>query len=388
LSSTGWLFSPDNGVLWRFSRAAAFDRSGTRIDLHWGLHAAHLPGASLKVLERALWDGARPGPSEFLEPDDESLLVFLAVHAAGHRFERAEWVENVARAAALVVDWSRVERIARDARVTETLDRALTSPTPGLDEPITDGVRGRVEWWVSWLLRGHFLPRSWRDPLREVTDLARKGLAPIESREAVIAGNRIRTPRGVFMPWAISEELVDVATEAVPTQRRYVVVVEVGAGSGAVSLGLARRCSYARVVGLDVSHLAVRSARRNAQRNQLGVRFGVSDLLEALPAAAIGHVDLIISNLPAEPYAGPSNWDPARSLSGFDVDGSEAVRSLVEEGSEVLAPAGRMVLMLQPWQFDNLARRLSAVGFKLESQRPSSVSSYAYFTMRRGDRGD
>jgi methylase of polypeptide subunit release factors len=30
-----------------------------------------------------------------LEPDPESLLVFLAVHVVGHRFERPQWTENV-----------------------------------------------------------------------------------------------------------------------------------------------------------------------------------------------------------------------------------------------------------------------------------------------------
>ncbi len=83
LIQAGWIFSPDNGVLWRFSRAAAFDREGFRLDLHWGLHAAHLPAWSLRSLERRLWEGARIGPSGMREPDAESLVVFLAVHVVG-----------------------------------------------------------------------------------------------------------------------------------------------------------------------------------------------------------------------------------------------------------------------------------------------------------------
>jgi SAM-dependent methyltransferase len=383
LSATGWTFSPDNGVLWRLSRAAAFDRSGNRVDLHWGLHAAHLPSATLNALERSLWDGARPGPAGFLEPDDESLVVFLAVHAAGHRFERAEWVENVNRAAGFVGDWSRVRQIARQAHVVETLERALTNPTPDLGAPIVDGYRGRAEWWTTWLLRGHFLPRRWRDPLREAVDLLRSGLLPFRSRTSMIAGNAIRTPRGVFMPWTICDELVEAAVVELPASARS-LVLEVGSGSGAVSLGIARRRAMARVCGVDVSHLAVRAARGNAQRNHLSVPFGVSDLLSAVPKAAAGRVDLIVSNIPAEPSVARSEWEPPRSLAGLGVDGSHAVRTLLGEAKALLRPNGKLIVMLRPWQFDNLAARVESAGFSLESRRQSAVSDYAYFTMSRG----
>src|SRR5687767_3344328 len=47
LIANGWSFEADNGVFWRLSAAATFERSGFRADLHWGLHAAHLPAWSL-----------------------------------------------------------------------------------------------------------------------------------------------------------------------------------------------------------------------------------------------------------------------------------------------------------------------------------------------------
>jgi hypothetical protein len=42
------------------------------LDLHWGLQVGHLPPGVLAPVERALWEGARPGPSGMLEPDPES----------------------------------------------------------------------------------------------------------------------------------------------------------------------------------------------------------------------------------------------------------------------------------------------------------------------------
>jgi hypothetical protein len=173
LTGQGWRFAPDNGVLWWLSRAAAFDRAGFRLDVHWGLHAGHLTAWSLRPLERALWGGARPGPGAMLEPDPESLLVFLAVHAAGHRFERAQWVENVHRSASKVKDWPKVWRIARSARVEHCTRQALESPDPGTLVPILDGWLGRWESSLTWITRGHFLPTGLRDRIRGLFGEAR-----------------------------------------------------------------------------------------------------------------------------------------------------------------------------------------------------------------------
>jgi len=173
LVRAGWVFSPDNGVLWRLSRAAAFDRESFRLDLHWGLHAAHLPAWSLRSLEDRLWRGARPGRSGMLEPDTESLLVFLAVHVVGHGFERSDWGENVHRAAALVEDWAEVWEIAREARVQGAVHAALED-RHGSDAPILDGAWGRTVSLATWIGRGHFIPPAERDRMRRWVALVRE----------------------------------------------------------------------------------------------------------------------------------------------------------------------------------------------------------------------
>jgi hypothetical protein len=174
LERRGWTFAPENGFLWRVSRAASFDRDGFTVDLHWGLHAAHLPAWSLEPLARRLWQGAREGPSGMLEPDPESLLVFLAVHAVGHGFERPEWTENVRRAAALVVDWAEVWRISRAARVTNAVKTALAADGSPTSAAILDGAWGSFVSGSTWLTRGHFVPASLRDAVRGAAALGRE----------------------------------------------------------------------------------------------------------------------------------------------------------------------------------------------------------------------
>src|SRR5438067_11477252 len=51
LVADGWEFDAENGLLWRLSRAASYKRGGITVDLHWGLHAAHLPAWALRNLE-------------------------------------------------------------------------------------------------------------------------------------------------------------------------------------------------------------------------------------------------------------------------------------------------------------------------------------------------
>lgn len=166
LVSSGWRFSPGNGILWRLSAAATYERDGFFLDLHWGIHAAHLPAASLRPLEQALWERAALGPSGMLEPDAESLLVFLAAHAVGHKFARPEWSENVRRCAALVEDWQEVWHLAGRARLVGAVRSGLRSDTTGGAQPVLDGVWGRMIWAGSWLVRGQFLPQRMRDRLR------------------------------------------------------------------------------------------------------------------------------------------------------------------------------------------------------------------------------
>ena len=167
LEAAGWKFDTENGVLWKLSAAATFERSGFSADVHWGLHAAHLPAWSFRRLEDALWHGAERGQSGFLEPDPETLLVFLAVHVVGHGFARPEWQENVRRAADLVADWSRVWRIARVAHVSRAVQAALGSQEEGVTLPVLDGVAGRAVWYATFVLRGHILPKRFRSRIRE-----------------------------------------------------------------------------------------------------------------------------------------------------------------------------------------------------------------------------
>jgi release factor glutamine methyltransferase len=363
MEEAGWTFEAGNGVLWRLSGAATYVRGEVRVDLHWGLHAAHLPARTLKQLERALWAGARPGPSGLLEPDPESLLVFLAVHAAGHRFERPEWTENVRRCSSLVCDWDRVWRIAREARVERAAQSALDGiPTRG---PLLDGHLGRAIWAATWLARGHFLPPRVRETLRgRVASLLRR-----RSRTCRFAGLDLTVDPGVFVPQSITERLVRLTTRVLADRNRALpVLVDVGTGSGAVALSLARAIPDAEVHATDVSTRAIRCARRNRRRLRLGrVRFHRGSLLEPLPRSLSGGVAAVVANIPYVPMIGDvpeALWAPRGTFEGSGQDGADLIRELARQATKALEPGGWMVLQLADGQWDRLAQDLASLGYR------------------------
>jgi release factor glutamine methyltransferase len=384
----GWRFSTDNGVLWRLSNAAAFDRDGFRLDLHWGLHAAHLPAWSLRKLERRLWAGATRGPSGMLEPDAESLFVFLAVHVVGHRFERPQWSENVKRAAELVTDWGKVHVIAEEARVEGAVRRARFGEARGAQVSLLDGAWGSVISRASWVMRGHFVPSPVRSRIRETAALAREGFGVIGHRGKVrIAGDlELLVPAGVFRPWRLSEELAGLGVEQIE-QIPHPVVVDVGTGSGGVALLIARARPDAELHATDRSSRAVAAARANVRRSGIqNVTVHDGDLLRPLPERLRGCVDAIVTNVPADPPSArqpAGTRDPRDALVGRDPDGLGLLRELAAQAAPFLRPGGKLIVMVLGWQWDTLGAELRSMGYRPVSVRASAAGAYHFGVAER-----
>ncbi|MBA3737246.1 MAG: nucleotidyltransferase family protein [Actinobacteria bacterium] len=371
LARGGWTFDRSNGVLWWVDAAAAYVRDGFCLDLHWGVHAARLPAWTLRSLERSLWRRAHLGPSGMLEPDAESLLVFLAVNVVGHNFGRPQWQENVTAAAELVEDWSRVWAIARTAKVEGAVRAALEGRPQNSETVVLDGPVGRAIWVGSWALRGHFLPRSARDRLREAMAMRRGGFASPRAtaawRSCTFAGLELRVAPGVFEPRRVTEEMLDLASD-LASERRSPVVVDVGTGSGAVALAFAHRRPEARMHATDVSPRALRCARENIRRLRLsGIGLHLGSVLDPLPTNLRGRVDVVMSNLPYVPRreARDVDWGaPISTVEGSHLDGLGMMRELARQAQTVLRPGGWLVFQVADRQFDDWTGELRALGYE------------------------
>jgi release factor glutamine methyltransferase len=168
---------------------------------------------------------------------------------------------------------------------------------------------------------------------------------------------------GVLIPRPETELLVEVAVSlAGSLAGRGLCLADVGTGSGAVALALARLLPGAAILATDTSAAALAYAARNAARllpegPPYRVTFHPGDLLEALAGLDPRPVlDGVVANLPYVPEA---DWaglppdvrdhEPATSLLGGP-DGLDLFRRLAAQLADYLAPHGFVCLEVGPGQ--------------------------------------
>lgn len=106
---------------------------------------------------------------------------------------------------------------------------------------------------------------------------------------------------GVLVPRPDTETLVEAALSWIDPEADPVYVADVGSGTGAVGLALAKAHPGIRVYAIDKSPEALSCTRTNVARLELGKRVGVlsGDLLAPIPAHR--PVDWVVSNPPYIP---------------------------------------------------------------------------------------
>ncbi|MBD3258444.1 peptide chain release factor N(5)-glutamine methyltransferase [candidate division GN15 bacterium] len=125
-------------------------------------------------------------------------------------------------------------------------------------------------------------------------------------------------------------------------------ILDVGVGSGVISVTMACELAGASVVALDVSAEAIEVARRNAHELEVAdrIEFRQSDLFSVL--ADDERFDVILSN---PPYIREVDWedlmpevkaDPKIAMTAGP-EGLDIVRRLVADGARYLNPGGRMM---------------------------------------------
>ena len=110
--------------------------------------------------------------------------------------------------------------------------------------------------------------------------------------ETEFMGLTFHVEPGVLIPRADTEILVEKALAWMKPGAR---VLDIGTGSGAIAVSLAKLGRPAQVTAVDVSDRALEIARRNAERNGAAVEFVKSDCFSALKGRKY---DMIVSNPP------------------------------------------------------------------------------------------
>lgn len=187
----------------------------------------------------------------------------------------------------------------------------------------------------------------------------------------------------VLVPRPETEHLVEVGRRRKPDAK---VVVDVGTGSGAVAIALARELPAAEVHATELSSAAAELARKNAALHAPRVQVHVGALLEPLPAGLIP--DLVVANLPYIPTEeiatlAPEvrDHDPELALDGGP-DGLGPIRALIRAAPATLAPDGVLALESGPEQVPSLRTELAEQGFA-EIEVTTDLSGFERITSAR-----
>jgi release factor glutamine methyltransferase len=180
--------------------------------------------------------------------------------------------------------------------------------------------------------------RADRVPLQHLT-----GRAPFRHLELAVGP-------GVFVPRPETEQLAGWVLEqlrGVPAP----VVVDLGAGSGALALSVAQEHAGARVTAVERDPGAIEWTRHNAAARAAAgdgpVAVVAGDMTDpALLGELNGRVDLVVSNPPYVPDGARvprevADHDPPMALWGGP-DGLDVVRGLLGTAARLLRPGGRL----------------------------------------------
>lgn len=161
-------------------------------------------------------------------------------------------------------------------------------------------------------------------------------------------GLAFKVTPAVLIPRAETELLVELALERLPAHTAA-RVLELGTGSGAIAVSLARERPGAAVTATDISTEALALARDNAARHGVQVRFVQGDWFGALAGAAGDKFDLVMGNPPyiaagdRHLSQGDLPYEPARALVAGP-DGLAALELIVAKGGAYLAAGGWLLL--------------------------------------------
>lgn len=177
----------------------------------------------------------------------------------------------------------------------------------------------------------------------------------------------------VLVPRPETELLVELALRDI-SRRSACDVLDLGTGSGAIAVALARERPGARIVATDLSFAALAVARHNASTH------GISNIefLEGDWTAPLrDHLfDIIVSNPPYvredDPALQDLRFEPVAALVAGR-DGLDAIRVLARHCARHLKPAGILLLEHGADQQQDVARILHAEGWiGIECLRDSS----------------
>lgn len=166
-----------------------------------------------------------------------------------------------------------------------------------------------------------------------------------------------------LVPRPDTEILVDHALRQIP-RKSTLHILDLGTGSGAVALAIARERPLCEVVATDMSEEALAVARENARRQKVpNIEFIRGNWLEPVKARCF---DVIVSNPPYvaddDPHFDDLRFEPRLALAAGR-EGLDAIRIIATEAVNVLNSSGIILIEHGESQQDAIADILASNGW-------------------------
>lgn len=209
--------------------------------------------------------------------------------------------------------------------------------------------------------------REKREPLQHIT-----GTAAFRSLELSVGP-------GVFVPRPETEQVVQYAIDYLRQLPTPGVAIDLGTGSGAIAIAMAKEVPQTKVFAVELSESAHAYAAKNIVANGVSVELRLGAMQEVV-SDLVGSLDVVISNPPYIPNAAipidpeVRNYDPELALYGGE-DGLDVIRDISGIAAALLRPGGLLVLEHADGQSDDIRELLLTDGWL-------NVSAFQDATMR------
>ena len=175
----------------------------------------------------------------------------------------------------------------------------------------------------------------------------------------------LEVSQDVLIPRPESELLVEKASEIATKKGK---ILELGTGSGAISIALAKERPDLNIVATDISLKALKVAQRNVNRHHCEIELIAANWFQGLK----GNWDLIISNPPYiskdDPHLFDLRKEPNIALVA-GISGSEALNQIIDQAHHHLEQDGYILLEHGFNQATEIRQKLTRSSF-------SNVASY------------
>jgi release factor glutamine methyltransferase len=166
----------------------------------------------------------------------------------------------------------------------------------------------------------------------------------------------------VLIPRPETEVLLETVLEFLGSPDREVRILDLGTGSGAIAVALARELGVIKIVATDWSMAAVKLAQENARLNQIDskIHFVCADMFSAF-SSSLAKFAVVATNPPYVSHAEFSNlspeirdYEPRNALDGGP-DGLAAIKRIIKQAPTVLPHKGALIMEMGADQAESVS---------------------------------